>query len=154
MEQNKGFFDTYFAFNGRLNRKAFIIRNIVVMFIMLILTFAIILPLYGLEHIDEFNLSVPYFIILFVGIWFYLANTNRRFKDMNKSKNWIIFVGFLYLVQIPLDITKQYTGLYFVIGCIQLALFIYLCAKKGTVGPNKYGPDPLQKDEDIQEEIK
>ena len=176
MEQNEGFFDTYFSFNGRLNRKPFIKRHIVAIFIMLILTIAIILPLYGLEHIDKFNLSAPYFAILLIITWFYLANMNRRFQDMNKSKKWMIFAGFLYVFSIFVDIFTnllypiigpiQMQGnlailtfiavLYSVTSLISFALFIFLCCKKGTVGPNKYGPDPLQKDEDtqIEEEIK
>ena len=136
------FFNTYFSFNGRLNRKPFIIRNIVSIFIILILTIAIIIPLYGLQNAENFNLSVPYFVILFISIWFYLANMNRRFQDMNKGKEWTIILFILYIVGLLLDLA-QYTSFSLVLSSVSFVFFIYLCAKKGTVGPNKYGPDPL-----------
>ena len=156
MQQNsestiKKFFDTYFTFNGRLNRKPFIMRILASILITIILFLTIILVFYGdltLENVDEYNLSIPYFIILFVNTWFFYANANRRFQDMNKDKKWTIFAFLIYLPSLFLDFTKQYPELSFVISCISFAIFIYLCVKKGTFGPNKYG------DTQNQEELK
>jgi uncharacterized membrane protein YhaH (DUF805 family) len=52
----------------------------------------------------------------------YIAVTIRRLHDTNKS-GWYYFV-----VLIPLA------------GFI---ILLYFCALKGTVGPNRFGPDPL-----------
>ena len=67
----------------------------------------------------------PFFI---VGIWSGIAIFIKRLHDLNFS-GWftlVIFLSSLILAGIP------YLVISIVLGCIQ-----------GTIGPNKYGPDPL-----------
>jgi uncharacterized membrane protein YhaH (DUF805 family) len=58
-----------------------------------------------------------------------IAVTVRRFHDQNQT-GWLVLV-FAVLEQVP------YVG--GILGIVQLVMM----ARKGTVGPNKYGADPL-----------
>lgn len=65
-----------------------------------------------------------------------LAVSVRRLHDLNKSGWWLL----LYLLH-----SVPYLGILIQIG------FCVLYCLRGTVGPNKYGPDPLMPDRRIPE---
>ena len=61
------------------------------------------------------------FAVLIAGGWFLLAQDVKRLHDANKS-GWLLLLGLIPLVNI--------------------ALGLYMLFADGTVGPNRYGPDP------------
>lgn len=106
--------------NGRLNRKSLIYR-----WLFLSLVFGVINILFQL--LGMLTVSFPFYILqLVLGIVSTICCITmaiRRFHDMNKQGLWVL------LLFIPL--LNFFVSL-FLIGC------------KGNIGPNDYGPDPLQ----------
>lgn len=94
-------------------------------------------------------------------IW--IMNTIKRGHDLNLSAKWSVIYPHLYLFciliatiilvfVINIPFIKQ-PPQFIILGLIvmfviwELILNIYLLFFKGTIGNNKYGPDPLQKTE-------
>jgi uncharacterized membrane protein YhaH (DUF805 family) len=110
-------FKNYFSFSGRSNRSEywyFILFHIIFAIAALVLDFAI-----------SFNNGNPiaYVYIFYILVSFIpaLAVTVRRLHDIDKS-GWWMFVSFIPIV-----------------GSVWM---IVLMASEGTIGHNKYGPDP------------
>ena len=100
-----------------------------------------------------------------------LAVSVRRLHDTVRSAWWLllfpiamlVFVGFvvvLFLVSLPVAFGSDIEGGALIGALIMLivsfALFVgcsilplILCARPGTVGPNRYGPDPLNPVPDV-----
>ena len=125
-----------FAFKGRLNRKPFIIHItigyvLILLNIFLLAFFALFLS-YDPSNLKIFLNLLPtpiliiFAIITCVVVLFIFANMTRRFKDLNKGFRWAIIM--LALSGMPI---------------IYFPCLLYLCAKRGTIGPNEYGEDPL-----------
>ncbi len=124
-----GFKEEFFRYDNRLNRKRFIIRHAKLWLISFIIGIAAGFILSFLDAQDSIRLvgtivSLPFSI---AGI---MVNI-RRLHDIGKSGWWLL------LVFIP------FVNLLFV-----LALFLI----KGTDGPNQFGPDPLEVEDDDYEE--
>ncbi|ESX85293.1 membrane protein [Mesorhizobium sp. LSHC412B00] len=69
------------------------------------------------------------FLVPFVLCQYFL--TGQRLRDMGLT-------GWLALLWLPVGIADNYVG-----GAATLAFILVLCVVPGTVGPNRYGPDPL-----------
>lgn len=111
--------EKYLSFEGRLNRKRFIVRLIVILLIGLVITIPVMIIHSSLSELFRY-FSIFIKILLLVPI---LSLCIRRLHDLNRTGQWIVF---------------SYAPLfcYFVI--------IYTTFFKGTTGPNKYGTDPLE----------
>lgn len=85
--------------------------------------------------------------ILIFGIWFLAATTIKRLHDRNKSGWWIIafFVAPALLNGIAdaLDDSNAEVALLLVSVSLNLWGCFELLFRKGTSGPNRFGPDPL-----------
>ena len=101
----------------------------------------------------------------------YLAVSVRRLHDTGRSAWWlllfpnamlvsVVFVVVLFLVLLPVAFGSDIEGGDLIGALIMLivgfALFVgcsilplILCARPGTVGPNRYGPDPLNPAPDV-----
>jgi uncharacterized membrane protein YhaH (DUF805 family) len=137
-----------FSFQGRLNRKPFFITNIAIA----VITTPVILLALGMagELVPVmageppstlFNLALAIPTILFG-----LAIGAKRLHDHDKSA-WWLFV-FYAIPQISTTAGNWMEGVGFVIlHLINMAIivwaFVELVCLRGTVGPNRYGPDPL-----------
>ena len=118
---DNGIIENFFRWEGRLNRKPYILYSIGIWFLMLILNVVA-------DVLGDSRSSVA----LLVAFALYLAVlalcvpsvmlTIRRWHDLGKS-GW-----FSLLLLVPL--------VNFVVG-------LYLWVKKGDDGPNQYGEDPL-----------
>ncbi len=150
----------YFSFKGRLNRKPFWLRNLALYGIVLVIYLIFILGFLGFSSAQGaaglpggtfavmgiFGLLILPLVLAFYVATFSLAA--RRLHDRNKSGWWLLgyFVLFALVggageyfgVQSTLGMISQLVGL-----LIFLWYFIELGFLKGTVGANKYGPDPL-----------
>jgi uncharacterized membrane protein YhaH (DUF805 family) len=142
-----------FSFTGRLNRARFWLATIVLCMVSLILApipilFSALIAtsslfLSALVLVSFANLSV-----LFAG----LAIAIKRLHDRDKSAWWLLL---FYLVPAILQTVAYYTTpgtgavevrVILGLACIFVVVWylVELGFLRGTAGPNRYGPDPLQ----------
>ena len=147
--EKRGFFgkiaQNYFTFSGRLNRKPFLFRSIAATVIPVLLAIALFFVFAGgfrpnmeYQHKDLMWLHVflhSLLIILAIVSGFSLGV--RRCHDLDKGGWWLL------LGMVPY---------------INVAWGLYLICKRGTVGKNSYGDDPIRDDfdkiEDIQDQLR
>ena len=112
--KDKGIKELFFKKKGRLNRKRYILRCLTLSLIFFIALLLITTNVQGLMITGN---------LLFIGTLIpYIMLSIRRCHDLNHS-------GYFFLLcAIP-------------IGNVIIPLMLWL--KKGTSGPNNYGPDPL-----------
>ena len=129
----------YFSFNGRLNRKPYICRSIAATFVSIALAFLLFFIFAGFPPSRQYKypeyvwIHVALFILIFVlTIWVGFSLGVRRCHDVEKSGWWLLL------------------GL---IPYINVAWGLYLIFKRGTIGQNKYGDDPIRNDYDRIEDI-
>lgn len=109
--------DKFFSFDGRLNRKGYVFR---------IWFFSVLISLAGraVGYFDKINGWLICIVLItgLVGIVGTLSCVTRRLHDLNYS-GWLQLFGLIPIVNI--------------------AFGVWLLFSSGTVGPNKYGEDPL-----------
>ena len=140
--ENNGFFGCllrkYFSCSGRLNRKPYIYRTIAVTFVSLALAMFLFYFFAGFQPGNykrpdykwvHFGLLV---MIMVITIWSGFSLGIRRCHDVDKS-GWWLLLG--------------------VLPYINVAWGLYLICKRGTIGRNCYGDDPIQNDYDRIEDI-
>lgn len=115
--------ERYLSFEGRLNRKVFILR--VLRFALLSGVF-LILPLYfALSANPESGLLRALLILAeLLCIWPTFSLYIRRLHDLDKSAWWVVALF------IPI---------------VSMFFVIYVMCCKGTTGSNRFGDDPLMK---------
>lgn len=112
--KDHGIKELFFKKQGRLNRKRYILRCLILWIISLITLLLI--------NADTLVLTIIGSLLLLGITLSYIMLTIRRCHDINHS-------GYFYLLSI--------------IPIGNIIVFLMLYFKKGTSGPNKYGPDPL-----------
>lgn len=119
--------DHWFSISVRRNRKSFILSMIA-----LFVTFAVAYFIWLLfaETIRGKNIGLLVFGIP-AGICSYLLAA-QRLRDFGVS-------GWFSLLWIPINATQGSVQ-----SALTLAALFVLCGIPGTVGSNKFGPDPLQ----------
>lgn len=113
----------YFSFEGRLNRKPYIIRSFIIfaaMFILFLLSYILFGNEYGYSSTPE---DICDTLVVLAAIVANLSISVRRLHDLDKT-GWLFLINFVPLLNVALE--------------------VYLIFVKGTEGPNQYGPDPLQ----------
>lgn len=141
------------TFKGRVSKKEFFYSVFGSLFLLLFVSI-ILIVIYGLlELLLPFTkpfLEWPVvLIIILLAIYqtiFVASMSVRRLHDLNLS-------GYFYLLYIILFfgnslfsvIAKSFPMLSLIIFLLSIIFVIYLLFFKGTKGPNKYGPDPLEK---------
>lgn len=115
--QKMGFKELFFSSKGRVSRKTYWCSGIVLF--ILIVALATLGPILGLMFNDSLPLYLAYFIVLILGYCGYMVAI-KRCHDLDKS-GWYLLKSIL--------IVPGFKVMF----------------KQGTVGPNKYGPDPLAK---------
>jgi len=141
------FWQVMFSFNGRIGRAQFLGG-----FILTWVTLAVVpvvISAYGgvslVGFVEQFigagfdlqRLLAHYSTLLFVmivvwiiGCWMSWATTVKRWHDLDKSGWWVFW-------------TTIFVGIPYVGWVISLIILVYLFLVRGTIGPNRYGPDPL-----------
>jgi len=117
-----------FSFEGRIGRLDFWLYSLIPIGIMT-LGILILIPIYGINRYytpPSFLTLLVFFVIWGVAIWISLAVQAKRWHDIDRSAWWILlnFIPYAYLV-----------------------LFVILGFLRGTVGPNRFGLDPLEAEE-------
>jgi uncharacterized membrane protein YhaH (DUF805 family) len=135
-----------FSFQGRLNRKPYWMTMIATMVIIIILLlFALILIR---EHRFEFaGLTLALLVILYIPlIWINLAIGAKRLHDRDKSAWWLLLFyaapGILSTAGNRME-EVGFIILHIISFGISVWAFVELGCLRGTPGPNRYGPDPL-----------
>ena len=151
----------FFAnFDGRISRKTFWLASIAVLVIELLIAAAAAAT--AEEFADEATGDLAMDIVLFAFLYPQFAISVKRGHDRNIS-TWVI--GAWYVALALSDILRFFGWLrsspnqnvlssanlisfafIMIAGIISLALLIELGFRRGTRGPNRYGPDPLAKD--------
>ena len=72
---------------------------------------------------------VAFFLIQ---LWPSAALAMKRLKDMDQSP-WLVLVYFI-IAFVPC-----------IGGLLQLCMWIWMLITEGTIGPNQYGPDPIDR---------
>jgi uncharacterized membrane protein YhaH (DUF805 family) len=146
-------------FDGRISRKTFWLTGIVVFIIQIL--FAVIAAVATEAMANEGAGDMAMDIVLFVFLYPQFIISVKRGHDRNIS-TWMI--GAAYILLALFDVLRfagwlrahpnQNTwsaanlisfGFIVIVGVVSLALLIELGFRRGTVGPNRYGPDPLAK---------
>ena len=144
---NKWKLSSSFVLNGkgRMCRRDFIMFNVVLFVLGIILSFVYmsILHLIGFSEMDsETNPMTNNQLFMLIGLifcvlcfmipisMFLIFASIRRLHDMNLSGWWLLL---LILLSAPLFK-----------GVGEALCTIFLMAKKGSIGENKYGVDPLE----------
>ncbi len=117
-KKEETFKERFFNADGRLNRKPYIIRVLILNLVALCIEVFSILT--GLDAAA--GGFVKFVQLIFVGVPGVMLMI-RRLHDLNRT-------GWLWIFS--------------VIPFINLALFVYVLFFKGTTGPNRFGPDPLE----------
>jgi len=117
-----------FSFQGRLNRKPYwtmVIATTVVFILVLLLALAALRE-YWLEFLP---VTIAIILVLYIPlIWIGLALSAKRLHDRDKSAWWLlVFYALPTILSTAADRTEDVQ-----FGCL-----------RGTIGPNRYGPDPL-----------
>ena len=118
-----------FSFQGRINRAKFWLVH-VVMWVVVLVVFGAILgsaamssdPQAALQSVGVVG-GLILLVVYILALWIGLAVAAKRWHDRNKSAWWILIV-----------FVPAVGGLWYLIECGFL---------KGTMGPNKFGSDPL-----------
>lgn len=132
----------YFSFTGRANRQRYWLTSLAIWGLMIVgglVGFAVPVVGWGLVA-----------VVFITGMWAGLATAARRLHDRNKSAWWLLL---LYLLPMLLSafgevasVSDPEAGLGFT--ALSLPFSIWALVEfgflKGTTGPNRFGPDPLQ----------
>ena len=151
------YFKTYFSFEGRLNRKPFLLFYTKMFAALLI---ALILSIFDDSNIMRIITAIfGWFVaapLCLLGVTIFPV---KRLHDLNFSGQWfLIGVGIVFALDITLRVIEKVSSLklqiaketVFLLENVTFVIFIplficliILCFKKGVKGHNKYGPDPL-----------
>jgi uncharacterized membrane protein YhaH (DUF805 family) len=134
-----------FSFQGRLNRKPYwmtILATAVI--VILLIVFALVM--FGEHDFWAGGALLAVLVILYIPlIWISLAIGAKRLHDRDKSAWWLLL---FYLAPSVLSAAANHAGdVGFVLHLASFAItvwaFVELGCLRGTVGPNRFGPDPL-----------
>lgn len=151
----------YVNFSGRACRKEYWYFTLFTLIFMLVATTCDI-ALFSLERAMVFS-PFQWIFGLFI-LLPQLAVLVRRLHDTNRSGKWVLWYYLLFFVwaiimliylfyyiismkidDVPADfVAVMIAGLGF---CVWTVFFLVWCCQRGTVGTNKYGPDPLAVEE-------
>ena len=133
-----------FSFQGRLNRKFYwtIVIATTVAFIL-----ALLLALAALREYGLLPVTIAIILVLYIPlIWIGLALSAKRLHDRDKSAWWLlVFYALPTILSTAADRTEdvQFIILHLISFGITVWAFVELGCLRGTIGPNRYGPDPL-----------
>lgn len=140
-----------FSFTGRLNRKPYWLTTLAMIAIFLVLIILAFFVAGGAAALSGSGsgLGIGLIILLLLYIpmlWIGLALGAKRLHDRNKSGWWLLL--FWILPGLLQGIGEQIGSLGIVLSLIAVGISIWGLVEigflRGTVGPNQYGPDPLE----------
>lgn len=148
LSNKKLFLKKYFSFSGRMNRKEFIISSLYLLVLTVLSYFfltAIVFGIFGREKVTSLILSGLLLVLTFTALYANVSLSARRFLDLGIDSRWLFLVfGFNFFLNPRLYETEIAKYMIAGVGLFYSIFLLYLfCFKKGTIGANKYGADPL-----------
>jgi uncharacterized membrane protein YhaH (DUF805 family) len=144
-----------FSFRGRINRGKWWLA-LVVFIVYGVLTSAVAgAVLYSSLSRSEFGVAAlvgigVMFIAYLAGLVAGIAVGVKRLHDRNKSGWWLLLFYILPAALTGIGEASGNDAIASLLALIALALYVWgfveLACLRGTVGPNRYGPDPLEAD--------
>lgn len=139
-----------FGLSGRASRRTYWIVNLSVTAVAAVLAYLFAgffdPGLHGLARSETAAFATPFWLLIIAAT---LATTARRAHDRNLSELWVLpFVvvpGVLDILStafVQKDTIVEY-ALTFAVVMLSLWGVVELGFRRGTAGPNRYGPDPL-----------
>lgn len=128
----------YFSFAGRANRQRYWLVGLAASGLMLLVGFvAMMIPMIG---------PAVAAIVIIAGLWASFAVSSRRLHDRNKSAWWLLpmYLPILVLSGIGGVIGGEASPLFDALTLpFSIWAIVELGCLRGTEGPNRFGPDPL-----------
>ncbi len=115
--KDKDLKDMFLRYDGRLNRKRYILRSLALFLVVFVVAFIVTL-IGGMRYGSLLASGVS-----MIGLVPSVMLTIRRLHDLDRPAWWVI-------------------GAF--IPVLNLVLSVYILFFQGTPGPNQYGPDPLE----------
>ena len=135
-----------FSFQGRLNRKPYWMTAIAITVLMIVLI-VIAIAFFAEREIGAGIAIVVLIALLYIPlIWVGLAVGAKRLHDRDKSAWWLlVFYALPTILSTVADRVEdaQFIVLHVVSFGISVWAFVEIGCLRGTVGSNRYGPDPL-----------
>ena len=134
-----------FSFQGRLNRKPYWMTAIAITVLMLVLI-AIAIAFFAEREIGAGIAVVAVIALLYIPlIWVGLAVGAKRLHDRDKSAWWLLL--FYAVPSVLSSAAERMEGGGLILHLVSFAITIWAIVElgflRGTIGPNRYGPDPL-----------
>jgi len=144
-----------FSFNGRINRGKYWLAVLVYFVAWIVFGAVAIAWLGGFDPDSLFSFAGRALGVWLLGLllviactWSGLATGIKRLHDRDKSGWWILLFWFGPSVFGGTNSAMPDSGGGFVLPLIGMAIaiwgFVELGCLRGTMGPNQYGPDPLE----------
>ena len=118
----------------------------------LLFVFLLLLAIFGVGFVKSANGRAALFVLQLVGLYSYYCLAGKRFQDRAKPASFaLIWIGpqllsllldNLGLTGVPNLVEYALPTFNFVVGVWFLVELGFL---RGTVGPNRYGPDPVER---------
>jgi uncharacterized membrane protein YhaH (DUF805 family) len=141
-----------FSFSGRLNRKPYWLTTLAMIAILIALILVVALMAGGVGVLTGGSgAGLGFFFIIMLilylpFLWVGVALGIKRLHDRNKSGWWLLL--FWVLPGILQGVGEQIGTAGVVLSLVGLGISIWGLVEmgflRGTVGPNQYGPDPLE----------
>lgn len=128
------------SYNGRLNRKRYFLRGLVLGFSGFFIAFVVAFVAVIMGMHEDTAAKIGYVACLPLVV-LSLFNSIKRLHDLDKPE-WPVIIALLPAVFLFVD--AKYPVMEGVINLVNVAFSIYLLFFKGTNGPNQYGDDPLR----------
>ena len=118
----------FFSRQGRLNRKPYLLRMLVILLLLTLITLPIVTDTILSEGYFYFSLAC-FLVIAYASLNLQI----RRLQDMGQKSPYAYVLFALSIV------FRNFAA----ISLLLLIIDLYICFAPGTLGPNPYGEDPL-----------
>ena len=133
----------FFSYQGRIARKKYFLTDLIIVIPVFLLVFLIILVgmIFKVPMPHEMLFALPGVLLLCTMLSF---PTVKRFHDIGLPGWLYVFLLFSPIYEFVSEFSGENAGIEGILASMNLVIFVLLLFKKGTVGPNKYGSDPLE----------
>jgi uncharacterized membrane protein YhaH (DUF805 family) len=132
-----------FSFRGRRNRARFWLILLLIPALVFVWVLCVLLLFGGVLGVDALVLGGINVLGYVIAVWVHVANAAKRLHDINWSGRWAMAFYATSWAAVSVIMAVGSQGLALTLAILSLAIIAILGAQPGTVGPNKYGADPL-----------
>ncbi len=141
----------FFSVAGRIPRYRWWIGTLAVSAFLLVV-FVLLLAIFGAGFVRSANGRAAVFVLQLVGLYSYYCLWGKRFQDRAKPASFaLIWIGpqLLSLLLDNLELTGVPSLVEFALATFNFVVGVWFLVElgflRGTVGPNRYGPDPVER---------